>query len=182
MPANGAKKSAGRRVFIMPTISTMGSGLRALISRSATAERGGAMGVVPTIEPDLGASREQARQRALKPHQPRRPVDGAEALGDIGIAHRQAEMAGGGDGERGVFELVRAEQRRWRQVEQPRLVLIDQPPIFGAAIEVFTHDQRRDTEPRCGAHQHGAAFVALAAIDGLGAAFEDAGLFGRRSG
>ena len=39
-------------------------------------------------------------------------------------------MARRGDGERRIVELVRADQRRRRQVEQAGLVLVDQPAVL----------------------------------------------------
>ncbi len=43
---------------------------------------------------------------------------------------RQPEMPGRGDGEGGVFDLVRADKCRQRQVEQAVLVLIDQAAML----------------------------------------------------
>ena len=73
-----------------------------------------------------------------------------------------------GNRQRGVVELVRAGERRRRQVEQAVLVLVDQPAVLGVAVEILAGDQRRDAEPRRRAHEHGAALVALAAEHRLG--------------
>ena len=88
--------------------------------RCPIGQRRAAALVVPAIEVELAAGRQQRDQRTMpQTLQSRRPFDAPQALSNVGwLQHEAAEMLDRGDGETGVVELVAPWQAGQRQIER----------------------------------------------------------------
>ena len=92
-------------------------------------DRAAAVGIVAAVEPELAAGRQQRGQLALRQAlHARRPFrleqPGFESAGGSLQRRRRAQ---GRDRDAGIVELMPPVKPRRRQVEQPVVVLIDQP-------------------------------------------------------
>ena len=134
-----------------------------------------------------GRRRATARCRAARA--PRAPcVSRCMRAGHSALAMPASKAASGssrpdgaqrGDRGAGIVELMAAEQLRRRQIEQPVVVLIDQPAVLLVHVPVLAGDaQRRAHALRLALDHARAPRRACGAIDRRHAALEDAGLLG----
>ena len=138
-------------------------------------------GIVAAVEPELGVAGRAASTSAPAGQalQPRRPVDDrrgrprSPTVGTPRPARRSAAMA--------VPALVnwwRPTSRGARQVEEPVLVLVDQPAALGIGDPVAVGDEQRRAVPRRLAPRSGEHRLGSAARRRRPAALDDAGLLG----
>ena len=98
------------------------------------------MGIVPAVQPQLGARR--LGTRAIGPGLQPLHAGGPDRRGQAGLdgVHGQAEVERGGDRQTGIVDLVRAREVRQGQVQQPVDALEDQPPVLGEGVDVLAQD------------------------------------------
>ena len=87
-----------------------------------------------------------------------------------------------GDGEAGIVHLVRAGKSRQRQVEQPVLVLVDEPAALGEGHVVRAVAEERRARGLRLELDHRQRMLVLRADDAGRAALQDAGLLRRDAG
>ncbi len=140
-----------------------------------------ALGIVRAVEPNLAAFRRERRQATGgQPLQPGRPIyleeTGLERGGvDPGIA----EAPQGRNRRAGIVELMASEQPRPRQIEQPVLILVDQPPVLLRHQPMLARHHQLRAEPRRLALDHAACLVDLRGDHRRHPRLENAGLLGR---
>ena len=85
-----------------PMISTSGAGPRGLQVAEGRGHGRGAMGIVAAIDPEFGARRGASAAACPAPASCGPATHLAQAPGDVGLVHRQAEMPRRRDGQRAL--------------------------------------------------------------------------------
>src|SRR6516164_4368482 len=179
-PVKFFKKPMQSLLASIPTISTSGRDTRSSRSASAAA----AARVVPAVQPELAAGRRQLDQAALRqPLQPGRPIGLCHAV--IVGGWWQLELLDSAqrrDGKPRIFELVAAVKPGCRQVEQPSVVLINQPSALLGRNPILAGDFQRRVQTRRLALDRRQCVALLRSNDGRGVGLEDARLLLRDLG
>ena len=118
-------------------------------------QRAAGGGIVAAVEPQLRAGLQQRRQRTgVEPLHAGRPARRGQPLLDGALAQTQMRQVGGklqrgGDGGAGVDDLVAADERGQRQVEQQLLQLHDEAAALLVGVELLAPDDQRRADPQC---------------------------------
>ena len=130
--------------------------------------------VVPAVEPQLGAARGLRERPPRQPLEPRGPLGARHGGLAGGLAH--PERAQARERGAGVLDLVRPGQGGQRQVEEPALVLEDEPPALLVGVPVLAAGEERGADALRARLDHGERRLLLAAHHAGHAALDDPGL------